>query len=407
MRRPEQWLKLSVIGAEYFPAESAYIRQAIGRYWRSNKKGANGVMPAHALRLLVKDTAGRNWKVTAPILKRVLDAGTEQAPLVEAQVKRYIEREGLRRVALEIASDFDKGRYGQLDARAVSKRVSTLCLDVTARNTGGRLGGAINYREHLEVGRISSGLPQLDYALSGGFGRGELAVVIGAWGGGKTTFLVQLGANAAASGAAVLHISAEIPYWQVSCRYEQCTTGKVFEEVVGLKRHVGVQRLPGMVHVEDYSHMRITPAMLEELCVEHLPLGKQPCILVMDYLALCKLDGISSDGPGRRFEVGELFREARRIGNKLEIPVLTAHQATREASRSGEFGGNDVSEDISIMHTVDTALCVNQNPVEKRRKRGWVVIEKVRIPRSNANRMIEAEVDYDRQRIREVQPKEK
>ena len=87
----------------------------------------------------------------------------------------------------------------------------------------------------------------------------------------------------------------------------------------------------------------------------------------------------SGDNLEGRFDLGMVYRELRRVASAGHLPIWTASQATREASRTGLFRGSDIAEDISKLHTADIAICLNQTDSQKDDERMTLVLDKSRI----------------------------
>lgn len=375
------------VGPEYFQGDLFYVRQALDDYWKGAKKTEEASL--HHLRLLTKRRCGeKRWESVRHVLAAMEDQPTHLPKNVEDAVVEYVEREGQKRWALEVLQEADRGVH--IPAGQSLRRLRDLTRGFGPRVRGHAFSqNTPDFKSHLSRSRVSTGMAQVDYALHGGLGAGDLGVIVAPWAGGKTTALVHLGAAAAEAGHRVLHISLEIPEWQVDCRYVQRLGGLTLDDVLSSPKRVSQvkRQLKGEVEIRDYSHQSITTEFLEGILGES---ERLPDVLLVDYAALMR----SSRGTeGRRFEVAAVFTDLRRIASAFGIPVWTAHQATREASKSGDISGNDVAEDISVSQTVDVMICMME--------RKWM-IEKTRLPRTGAERLIRIEADTDRQVYREV-----
>jgi replicative DNA helicase len=317
------------------------------------------------------------------------DYPTHLPEAVEDEVVRFVEKEGQRRWALEILEDSDRGKTVKVERTLNRLRNLSSCFGPKIR--GHEFSkDTPDYGHHLNATRVSTGMGQVDYALHGGLGGGDLGVLLAPWGAGKTTALVHLGAGAAQSGKRVLHVSLEIPAWQVDCRYIQRLGNITLDEVMRDRKRVASikSKLKGEVVIRDYSHQRITPEFIEGMVQDD---DKGYDLILVDYAALCRS---TRNIEGRRFEIGDIFTELRRVASSCNVPIWTAHQATREASKSGDITGNDVSEDISVSQTCDVLICIMKNK--------WL-IDKTRLPREGAERLIRVESDFDHQSYKEVE----
>jgi len=354
-----------------FPEELKAVREAIDDYWKRNNSNRATVIPDVSLRTLAKRRLGnsKKWAAFASYFEEFLQLPTKLDAATERAAGHSFSGIAVSLLANDLLGSVSGGQIPDLQQAIKRLRKLSSVFESTQGKTCVYSEADTDYWSDIFSGRVPTGFPQLDDALGGGLGRGELGVVIGAWGGGKTTFLINLGAVAMLGGLSVLHVSMELSQWQVLLRYDMRLTGETRESlqkngkyIVGARKLVS--RSGGSLALLDMSHAVMTPAMLESTLEG---MDKVDLVLV-DYADLMKADrylqGFGSNGDiGRRFELGEIYRELRRIAAALDLPVWTASQATREAGKKGVFTASDVGEDISKMHTADVGLCLLQ-PME-------------------------------------------
>ena len=91
-------------------------------------------------------------------------------------------------------------------------------------------------------GQVSTGWPNLDKKLFGGFNRGELNIFAAASGGGKSLFLQNLAVNWATAGLNVCYISFELSEQLTAMRLDAMMTNiptkKVFPEIDNVEMKV-------------------------------------------------------------------------------------------------------------------------------------------------------------------------
>ena len=85
---------------------------------------------------------------------------------------------------------------------------------------------------------IKTNVSIFDDVMDGGLGKGELGIIIGPAGSGKSWSLVKFGMEAIKQGKNVLHFTLELNQSYVGLRYDSCFTGIAFQEVRKHPEHI-------------------------------------------------------------------------------------------------------------------------------------------------------------------------
>jgi replicative DNA helicase len=379
LRNRENYTKFSpALSKEFFPGELEAIHYAIGQYWKGYKGYEKDKVAAiQSLKVLArKKCAGKSaWGVVEDLFKRMEVMETNPPRTVVAQIQDYIIRQGLGNLALGISESVDRLNK-PVSPELVKKQLDVLCgIRESVEDRGLEyLQAGTDYFKTIDAGRVSTGIVDVDKGIGGGLGAGELGIIIAPFGGGKTALLVNLGASAILQGKGVLHITLEIHEMMVAMRYDMRIGGFSTEELrndpkLALRSRKKARNAKGSLHIYDRSHEALTILGVERL-LENPATGRRPDLLIVDYADLLRSDRMLE---GRRFELGEVYRELRRVAAKYSIPVWTASQATREAARNGEFDTSYIAEDISKAHTADAIICAIQT--EEQRNAGQMILK--------------------------------
>lgn len=254
----------------------------------------------------------------------------------------------LRRGLLGAASDIAQLAYDEteadmntLSARAVSKLRDVVDSGVNLHNSTQLSASVCNdllddiafYHEHPladgEVRGISTGMSDLN-DIFGGLQRGELDVIAGRTGLGKSTLLFQIGFNVAVLKQRVLIASLEMKAKAVYLRRVCADLGihrdKIFgghldeEEYARVVAHISVlSDLP--IVIDDSRGM--TTAMLERIVAERGPFD----LVEIDHLGL-----LTDKNPGGITDakhIGNMCKAIRRIGYDYNHATLMACQINR------------------------------------------------------------------------------
>jgi len=314
-----------------------------------------------------------------------------------------IKQEGLRIVAQEI---FDGLVRDELpNPEAVRDRLDRLCfsLEHERRNTLTLTDAPLDYHEEIQKGRIPCGIQTLDEAMGGGTGRGEISCVVTPPNGGKTAWLVWQGARALLHGLHVLHVSLEIHGPMVLERYDQHLCQSHWQDFVDQPRVIEagrrlVRKAGGELTVVDLTSLPVGAGHIRSL-LRKASRNRRVDLCIVDYPSLLRREKRQD---ARFGEIGQIVRRLRMIASEMQVPMWIAAQANREAIWLRSWGKGQIAEDVTIVATVDSMICINQTLKEYEQRKARVLIEKTR--RTSTKPMLTIHTDFDRMTFRESVP---
>lgn len=179
---------------------------------------------------------------------------------------------------------------------------------------------------------VKTGIASLDYMLGGGLFQGEVILLAGRTGMGKTAFLETITNNVGKTGKNVLYCSVEMDWESLSDRdmaglmgvpISAIRLGGYEGELYARMTGEGLEAI-GNLSVFYYDDNPITTAKVMNAGME-MKLRRGLSLIVVDYL------GIMGDEYGRSpYErVGYISRRVKQIARVLDVPVLVAHQLSR------------------------------------------------------------------------------
>lgn len=180
---------------------------------------------------------------------------------------------------------------------------------------------------------LLSGLPLVDQAGLV-FGHGELAVLAARPGVGKTAFAAQVALHHAKNGRGVMIASLEMSAKELAARilYGEACIGSTMRTAscVGeadIKELRDAQARIGRLPLWLWSPGRVSAGQIAaEASLCHAIQGLK--LLIVDYIGLVRYEGPHRE---RYMQVGEVVKQLRDIGQKLQIPVLALCQLSRAA----------------------------------------------------------------------------
>lgn len=178
---------------------------------------------------------------------------------------------------------------------------------------------------------IPTGLMDLD-KITSGLSPGDLIVVAGRPGMGKTALGTQLALNAAMKGHMVLIFSLEMPIEQVGYRFiaqgsglnlQNIRTGNISNDQYRglLESAEDIYNLP--IHIDDTSS-------LTEIDVSQRARRMNPNLIIVDYVGLMR----SARKQDRRdLEISEITRSLKILAKDMNVPVVLLSQLNREVEK--------------------------------------------------------------------------
>lgn len=216
------------------------------------------------------------------------------------------------------------------------------------------------------------GFKELDNYLNGGIIQGELFTFLGPAKSGKSQFLVNVGTNFLLRKKNVLYFTLEMSESATVMRFDQRLLGMTENELHAkdntsklkeiLNQHIG------RLHIKAYPSEK---ASVDDLINYTKKIEKRidfvPDIIIIDYGELLRP---TRNYAQRRFELGNIYRGIKSIGNIFDVPIVTATQSTRESMKKVEEGGfidmTDVAEAFEIIRIISYAASINTSYADKR-----------------------------------------
>lgn len=236
--------------------------------------------------------------------------------------------------------------------------------------------------DELHGRRFPTGIPMLDAKLQGGLVAGEYGLVMAPPGCGKTTMLINIGfAMAGLTGVAnVLHVTYEMPEQKVLKRYAMRVAGITFRRGQGGENKY-IHALEDRARALLRGRLRVvqpfdtSTGYVRQLLDNLAAVGFSVDALIIDYPDLMK--------PSRkrreyRFELADLARELRLIGQDYGIPVWGATQAGRHAIYKEIIHIGDVAEAIEKAAIADLVMSICQTRDEQKLGIGRLFMAKIR-----------------------------
>jgi len=209
--------------------------------------------------------------------------------------------------------------------------------------------------------------------LGGGLGKGDLGLIVGGPGTGKSWSLVALGAHAVNLGYSVLHYTLELDDIYVGRRYDACFTRIPVNGILEHKDKVEekIKTLRGKLYLKKYPTNGAGVNTLYAHIEKCKGQGISPDLIIVDYADLLK-----GSGKERRDRLDDVYLNLRGLAGEVRLPIWTASQVNRAGSREEIIQGDRIAESYSKMMISDFAMSLSRTNEDKENGTGrWHIMK--------------------------------
>jgi len=199
----------------------------------------------------------------------------------------------------------------------------------------------------------------------GGYGKGDLVLIFGNPGGGKSWAVMAMGAYAAALGFNVLHYTLELSEGYVGKRYDAIFSGIDVDKLDHHRKEVdeAVSNVKGKIIIKEYAPKRASLDTVESHIqqLEHQNEFK-PDLVIIDYLDLLKTNKNRKE---RKEEIDDVYTEAKGLAKQLGIPFISPSQANRTGAKSEILEGDNAAGSYDKIMIGDILLSLARRRKDK------------------------------------------
>ena len=213
---------------------------------------------------------------------------------------------------------------------------------------------------------IPSPWPVLNDGIQGGFGPGDLAIVFGNPGGGKSWTMVAIAAHAVKLGHKVNYYTLELGEDYVGKRFDCYFTGYSIDEVNKHRKEVQkqVDNLKGRLIVKEYAPKSATVNTIKAHIQKCMDMEHKPDLVIIDYV-----DYLRAPARGKSFErkdeIDDVFIATKGLAKDLKIPVITPSQVNRMGAKDTVIEGDKAAGSYDKMMVADICLSLSRQKEDK------------------------------------------
>jgi len=213
---------------------------------------------------------------------------------------------------------------------------------------------------------IPSPWPILNDGIQGGFGPGDLGIVFGNPGGGKSWTMVAIAAHAVKLGYKVNFYTLELGEDYVGKRFDCYFTGYSIDEVNKHRKEVQshVDSLKGKLIVKEYAPKSATVNTIKSHIQKCIDMDHKPDLVVIDYV-----DYLRAPSKGkfaeRKDEIDDVFIATKGLAKEMKIPILTPSQVNRMGAKDSVIEGDKAAGSYDKMMVADICLSLSRQKEDK------------------------------------------
>lgn len=184
--------------------------------------------------------------------------------------------------------------------------------------------------------------PVFNTLTQGGMGKGDLVLVFGNPGGGKSWAIAAMGAFAASLGFNVVHYTLELAEGYVGKRYDAIFTGIPVDQLDYHRSKIEevTSKVKGKIIIKEYPPKRASmdtiTAHLQQLELQH---DFKPDLIIIDYLDYVR----TRSRKDRKEEIDDVYVSAKALAKELGVPVISPSQANRGAAKNNIIEGDNAA----------------------------------------------------------------
>ena len=221
------------------------------------------------------------------------------------------------------------------------------------------------YRQNYRP-TIPSPWPILNNGIQGGFGPGDLTIVFGNPGGGKSWTMVAIAAHAVQLGFKVNYYTLELGEDYVGKRFDCYFTGYGIDEINDKRKEVQthIDNLKGKLIVKEYAPKNASVNTIKSHIQKCTDIGHKPDIVIIDYVDYLKAPSKGKFSE-RKDEIDDVFIATKGLAKELKIPILTPSQVNRMGAKDNVIEGDKAAGSYDKMMVADICLSLSRQKEDK------------------------------------------
>lgn len=293
-------------------------------------------------------------------LKEAYKVSNEDQEYVEQEFANFCKNQQLKQALLTSVGLLEKGFYD--DIRVL---VDSALKAGMEKNIGHEYEKDIEERFREEYrNAIPTPWSNVNLLLQGGLGGGDLGLIFGGPGGGKSWSLIALGAEAVKAGYTVNHYTLELSEAYVGKRYDANFTNIPVNTISEHRKEVeaAINSLPGKLTIKEFPMGKATISTLESHIQKCTDLGNRPDLIIIDYIDLLRPLRTSKD---RKEDIDDVYVSTKGLARELNLPIWSVSQVNRSGANDSVIEGDKAAGSYNKMMITDFAMSLSRRRQDK------------------------------------------
>jgi len=347
-----------ILEEEYFdnPAHKWIVEEILKYHYKYHTTPS-----LDALQVEVKKIDNEVLKVSViEQLKEAYKASNEDQEYVEQEFANFCKNQQLKKALLSSVDLLEKGQYD--DIRYLIDSALKAGMD---KNLGHEYEKDTESRYRAEDRNpIPTPWPHVNEMLQGGLGAGDVGIIFGNPGGGKSWMLTALGAMPVSLGYTVAHYTLELSEGYMGRRYDATFTGLRVQDLGLHRQEVNdmVEKLKGKLIIKEFSMGKASISSIEAHIQKMTDLGTKPDLIIIDYVDLLKSKRKSID---RKDEIDDIYISTKALARDLKLPIWTVSQVNRAGAKDDVIEGDKAAGSYNKIMIADFAMSLSRKRLDK------------------------------------------
>lgn len=348
-----------ILTDEHFPNPAhKWIINEILRYWAKY----HTVISMDTLRIEVKKLDNEVLKTS--IVEQIKEAyrhSDDELQYVEEEFTTFCKNQQLKSALLNSVDLLNEGDYD-----SIRHLIDNALKAGQDRNIGHEYNKDIEtrYREDYRPA-IPTPWPVVNQLTQGGFGPGDLVIVFGNPGGGKSWMMVAMAAHAVRMGYNVVYYTLELGEDYVGKRFDCYYTGYNIEEIQHHRPEVEeiVNNLPGKLVVKEYPPRNASVSTIKAHLQKCIDGDIKPDLIVIDYIDYLK--PTSKKFAERKDEIDDVYVACKALAKEFKVPVLSPSQVNRMGAKDDIIEGDKAAGSYDKIMVADFGMSLSRKKEDK------------------------------------------
>jgi RecA/RadA recombinase len=200
--------------------------------------------------------------------------------------------------------------------------------------------------------------------LAGGLGGGDLGLVFGGPGGGKSWMMVAVAGHAVRLGFNVVYYTLELGEVYVGKRFDAYFTNEPVNNIHLHRKKVEneINRLEGKLVVKEFSMGKASIQTLESHISKLKDMDSAPDLIIIDYIDLLRSKRRNSE---RKDEIDDVYMAVKGLARDINIPIWSVSQVNRAGAQDDIIQGDKAAGSYDKIMITDFAMSLSRKKEDK------------------------------------------